>query len=189
MCARHTLKSDVPNCFLSFKCPLPSPAPADASLAARCAGVRGADPHPEQLLGSCVTEYLRVWSENYLSLAPQQPGSPVPLLQQPLRPLSLPRRAGRAPARLLRLWKRAEERAGRSALQGAGPYLPCVPRRWETASSLRPGSSGCRSTGSSRRQEQAADWFHSADVNRRGVRLGPVRWPGRAWRLSGMPPA
>lgn len=120
---------------------------------------------------------------------PSAAWQPRPLLQQPLRPLSLPRRAGRAPSRLLWLWQRAEERAGRSALQGAGPCLTSVPRRWGTASSLRPGSSGCRSTGSSRRQEQAAAWFHSAVVNRRGVRLGPVRWPGRAWRLSGMPPA
>lgn len=100
MCAQRALQSDVPNCFLTFTCPLPSSAPAAASLAARRVVLWGADPRPEQLLGSCVTEYLRIRRETHLSLAPQQLGRPVPPLQPPPVPSApaAPRRPCPCPA-------------------------------------------------------------------------------------------
>lgn len=69
----------------------------------------------------------------------------------------------------------------RSGLEGAScreqiPRLPCAPRRWETANSLRRGGSGCRGTGSPRR--------------RRGKSTRGPGWAllgGRVGPLSGTP--
>lgn len=52
---------------------------------------------PEQLLGSWVTECRRAWRETQPSLAPQQPGSSVHRLREPLCPgeaVPLPRSPG-----------------------------------------------------------------------------------------------